>query len=124
MPGLSVARCRTRPAQQKRKGGELVRILVLCIAIAMLAFGVLGCQQAQETPAEQAETTIEEAVEEVMEEAALVDPVCGMTVTEESEWTAEYEGATFYFCSEGCRDKFIETPGEFLKAMGEEVIGT
>jgi len=101
-----------------------VRILVLCIAIATLVFGVLGCQQAQETPAEQAETTIEEAVEEVIEEAALVDPVCGMTVTKESEWTAEYEGATFYFCSEGCRDKFIEGPGEFLKALGEEVIGT
>ncbi len=99
-----------------------MRILVLCIAIAMLALGVVGCQQAQETPAEQAE--IEEAVEEVIEEAALVDPVCGMKVTEESEWTAEYEGVTFYFCSEGCRDKFIETPGEFLKALGEEVIGT
>ncbi len=99
-----------------------MRILVLCIAIAMLALGVVGCQQAQETPAEQAE--IEEAVEEVIEEAALVDPVCGMEVTEESEWTAEYEGVTFYFCSEGCRDKFIESPGEFLEAAGEEVIGT
>ena len=101
-----------------------MRILVLCVAIAMLALGVLGCQQAQETPAEQAETQMEEAVEEVIEEAALVDPICGMTVTEESEWTAEYEGATFYFCSEGCRDKFIEEPGKYLEAMGEEVIGT
>ncbi len=101
-----------------------MRILVLCIAIAMLALGVVGCQQAQETPAEQAETTIEETVEEVIEETVLVDPVCGKTVTAESEWTAEYEGATFYFCSEDCRDKFIETPGEFLKAQGEEVIGT
>jgi Cu+-exporting ATPase len=99
-----------------------VRILVLCIAIAVLALGVVGCQQAQETPAEQAE--IEEAVEEVIEEAALVDPVCGMEVTAESEWTAEYEGVTFYFCSEGCRDKFIEEPGKYLEAMGEEVIGT
>jgi Cu+-exporting ATPase len=90
----------------------------------MLALGVLGCQQTQETPAEQAETMTEETIEEVTEEAVLVDPVCGMTVTEESEWTAEYEGATFYFCSEGCRDRFIETPGEFLEALGEEVIGT
>jgi len=98
--------------------------MVLCIAIAVFALGVTGCQQAQETPAEQAETQVEEAVEEVLEDVAVVDPVCGMTVTEESEWTAEYEGATFYFCSEGCRDKFIETPGEFLKALGEEVIGT
>ena len=100
-----------------------MRILVLCIAIAMLALGVLGCQQAQETPAEQAETTIEEAVEEVTE-GAVIDPVCGMEVTEESEWTAEYDGVTFYFCSEGCRDKFLEEPGKYLEAMGEEVIGT
>jgi YHS domain-containing protein len=101
-----------------------VRVLVLCIAIATLALGFMGCQQAQETPAEQAETQMEEAVEEVMDEAALVDPVCSMKVTEESEWTAEYEGATFYFCSEGCRDKFIDAPGEFLETLGEEVIGT
>jgi YHS domain-containing protein len=101
-----------------------VRILVLCIAVAVLALGVFGCQQAQETPAEQAETTIEEAVEEVIEEAAPIDPVCGMEVTVESEWTAEYEGVTFYFCSEDCRDKFIATPGEFLKALDEEVTRT
>ena len=101
-----------------------MRILVLCIAIAVLALGVFGCQQAQETPEEQAETTIEEAVEEILEDVAIIDPVCGAEVTVESEWTAEYEGVTFYFCSEGCRDKFIETPGEFLKALGEEVIGT
>ena len=101
-----------------------MRILVFCIAIAMLAVGVLGCQQAQETPAEQAETTIEEAAEEVIEEAAVIDPVCGKEVTVESEWTAEYEGVTFYFCSQDCRDKFIEEPGKYLEAMGEEVLGT
>ena len=42
-----------------------MRILVLCVAILVL--GVFGCQQAQETPAEQAETQVEEAVEEVLE---------------------------------------------------------
>jgi len=100
-----------------------VRTLVLCITIAMLALGILGCQQAQET-AEQAETEVEAVVEEVVEEAPLADPVCGMVVTAETEWTAEYEGVTFYFCSEACRDKFVEKPGEFLEALGEEVIGT
>lgn len=99
-----------------------MRILVLCVAILVL--GVFGCQQAQETPAEQAETQVEEAVEEVLEETAMVDPVCGMEVTAESEWTAEYEGVTFYFCSQDCRDKFIEEPGKYLEAIGEEVLGT
>ncbi len=98
--------------------------MVLCIAIAVFALGVTGCQQAQETPAEQAETEIEEAVEEVLEDVAVIDPVCGTEVTAESEWTAEYEGVTFYFCSQDCRDKFIEEPGKYLEAMGEEVLGT
>lgn len=101
-----------------------MRVLVLCIAVTVLALGVVGCQQAQETPAEQAETAIEETAEEVPVATAVIDPVCGMEVTEESEWTAEYEGVTFYFCSEGCRDQFIAEPGKFLEAAGEEVIGT
>ena len=108
----------------ENQGGELVRILVLCIAIAILALGVFACQQAQETPAEEAETQVEEAVEEVLEETAMVDPVCSMEVTAESEWTAEYEGVTFYFCSQDCRDKFIEEPGKYLEALGEEIIET
>ena len=100
-----------------------MRILVLCITVAMLALGILGCQQAQET-AEQAETEVEAVVEEVTEEAPLMDPVCGMEVTAETEWTAEYDGVTFYFCNEGCRDAFVEEPGKYLEAKGEEVIGT
>ena len=101
-----------------------MRVLVLCIAIAVLALGVFACQQAQETPAEQAETQAEEAVEEVLEEAVMIDPVCGMEVTAESEWKAEYEGVTFYFCSQECRDKFIEAPGKFLEAKDEEIMET
>jgi alkyl hydroperoxide reductase subunit F len=36
------------------------------------------------------------------------DPVCNMEVEERAAFTAECEGKTFYFCSEGCRDKFME----------------
>jgi YHS domain-containing protein len=42
----------------------------------------------------------------------------------ESEWTAEYEGVTFYFCCEECRDQFVEEPGKYLKEMGEEILDT
>ena len=90
----------------------------------MLALGVLGCQQAQETAETEMEMKMEEGTEGMMDETALMDPVCSMKVTEESEWTAEYEGATFYFCSEGCRDSFIAEPGKYLEAKGEEVIDT
>lgn len=36
------------------------------------------------------------------------DPVCNMEVSEEDAVTAECNGEVFYFCSEGCRDRFLE----------------
>ncbi len=39
---------------------------------------------------------------------AVKDPVCGMEMTpEEAISEAEHQGTTFYFCSEGCRDRFM-----------------
>ncbi len=44
------------------------------------------------------------------------DPVCGMTIAEkDAVRTAEYEGATYYFCSEACRRKFVADPAKFVK---------
>ncbi len=37
------------------------------------------------------------------------DPICQMEVQEGEAYTAEYEGQTYYFCSEGCRDKFVHS---------------
>ncbi|HBR21359.1 MAG TPA: copper-transporting ATPase [Nitrospiraceae bacterium] len=39
------------------------------------------------------------------------DPVCNMEVEERDAFTTECEGETFYFCSEGCRDKFLKEKG-------------
>ncbi len=36
------------------------------------------------------------------------DPVCNMEVEEHEALTTECDGQTFYFCSEGCRDKFLK----------------
>ncbi|MGX1100901.1 heavy metal translocating P-type ATPase [Amorphus sp. MBR-141] len=51
-------------------------------------------------------------------DAAIVrDPVCGMTVDPAAgKPTAEHEGHTFHFCSEGCRTKFQADPHAFLTA--------
>lgn len=38
-----------------------------------------------------------------------IDPICHMEVPEDQAIVAEYEGRTHYFCSEGCRDKFIHS---------------
>ncbi|MDD5643443.1 MAG: FAD-dependent oxidoreductase, partial [Syntrophales bacterium] len=36
------------------------------------------------------------------------DPVCRMEVRAEEALAAECDGVTYYFCSEGCRDKFLQ----------------
>src|SRR5574338_304460 len=35
-----------------------------------------------------------------------VDPVCGMSVEREKSISLEWEGQTYYFCAQGCRDEF------------------
>lgn len=44
---------------------------------------------------------------------ALKDPVCGMTVTEESEHHVKHEDRPYYFCSAKCRSKFIAEPARY-----------
>jgi putative ABC transport system ATP-binding protein len=46
-----------------------------------------------------------------------VDPVCGMSVDRESAPAhAEHDGQVFYFCANGCRDEFLDSPERFLNA--------
>src|SRR3972149_1650724 len=45
-----------------------------------------------------------------------VDPVCGMAVEGNKAVSAEWDGVTFFFCSRGCQQEFLSSPGEFLSA--------
>jgi Cu+-exporting ATPase len=46
----------------------------------------------------------------------VTDPVCGMTVDPTStQHSADHDGERFYFCSAGCRDKFLANPNEYAK---------
>ena len=47
---------------------------------------------------------------------ALKDPVCGMTVTAQSQHMLEHEGKPVYFCSAGCKAKFGANPAKYLVA--------
>ena len=48
-----------------------------------------------------------------------IDPVCGMTVDPaKAKATAEHAGTTYYFCSQGCRDKFVKDPPHWLSHPG------
>lgn len=44
----------------------------------------------------------------------LKDPVCGMTVTEQSDHKLTHEGRPYYFCSAKCQGKFAANPLQYL----------
>lgn len=45
------------------------------------------------------------------------DPVCDMQVDEaHAEFTTEYDGKTYYFCSESCKEEFESDPEEYVSA--------
>ncbi|WP_066591675.1 heavy metal translocating P-type ATPase [Sphingomonas pruni] len=58
----------------------------------------------------------------------VTDPVCGMTVDAETIHQAVNGGTTYYFCSSGCRTKFIADPDRYIApaapAASEPVSGT
>ena len=43
-----------------------------------------------------------------------IDPVCGMEV-EDEQYSFEYKGKRYYFCSHGCMEKFKESPAEYSR---------
>ena len=49
----------------------------------------------------------------------LKDPVCDMTVTEQSPHRHEHGGKPYYFCSAGCKTKFIAEPERYLSQKPE-----
>ncbi|MDZ7840001.1 MAG: heavy metal translocating P-type ATPase [Gammaproteobacteria bacterium] len=46
--------------------------------------------------------------------AQATDPVCGMTVDPSRAVSTAHGGETYYFCREGCRDKFTTDPERYL----------
>ncbi|HEX6579593.1 MAG TPA: heavy metal translocating P-type ATPase [Actinomycetota bacterium] len=55
----------------------------------------------------------EDAKEEAM--ATVKDPVCGMDIDPATAAASEeYEGTTYYFCSENCHQQFVATPERFV----------
>jgi P-type Cu+ transporter len=51
---------------------------------------------------------------------ALKDPVCGMTVTDQSPHRYQHDGTTVYFCSAGCKAKFAGDPARYVKPPENE----
>lgn len=47
------------------------------------------------------------------------DPVCGMRIRDDSEFTAAYRGREYHFCSARCRDRFAAEPTTYVGAEHE-----
>ena len=48
-------------------------------------------------------------------ESSVIDPVCGMTVDPHTaKHRAEHHSHPYYFCSAGCRTKFVADPQKYL----------
>jgi Cu+-exporting ATPase len=55
-----------------------------------------------------------QVVDQYQQENMVVDPVCGMRINRaDAEATVEYEGRTYYFCVEQCRQKFLSEPERY-----------
>jgi YHS domain-containing protein len=45
-----------------------------------------------------------------------VDPVCGMRVDpQKAAGSADFDGRTYFFCAESCRDEFQKHPQKYLE---------
>ena len=53
-------------------------------------------------------------------DAKLIDPICGMSVTVESEHHHAHNGADYYFCSAGCQHKFAKDPEQYINPITDE----
>ena len=44
-----------------------------------------------------------------------IDPVCGMSVADDSPRRFVFDGTPYFFCSDGCLRKFSAEPAKYLK---------
>jgi YHS domain-containing protein len=44
----------------------------------------------------------------------VIDPVCGMEIDPKTAaWKSDYQGVTYYFCSQGCKKDFDKEPQKY-----------
>src|SRR5436853_3594750 len=53
------------------------------------------------------------------------DPVCGMVVDpQRTPHRHDHGGHAYFFCSAGCRRKFVEDPAKYLRPLSENPAAT
>lgn len=90
------------------------KLLAALCATSML--GLAGCSGEEAPPAAEAPAATLTADQLALK----VDPFCGMSVEKHAiAATFEYEGKTYGFCSEFCRDEFAKDPKKWLANVGQ-----
>ena len=86
------------------------------------------CQQCKEAFVKNPEEYLQKKDQETQRHAhkkaedTSIDPVCGMKMkTSEAKATYDYNGKTYYFCQDECKEKFVKNPEEYVK-KAEEVV--
>lgn len=52
--------------------------------------------------------------------AQFKDPICGMVIDEkDAVGTSDYQGTTYYFCSDDCKVEFDESPQDYATESGD-----
>ena len=96
---------------------------IVAMVIIGLAFAAGCSQQAPKTDAEKATPTETGQVAtptdttKAADAQVAADPVCGMQVTKTAAITYDYEGTTYYFCSEQCKATFLKDPKKYVTQM-------
>ena len=86
--------------------------LIFMLMCLLMFFGATGCESQQVVATAPATTQPHAECLVCKEEADLacvdvtVDPTTPMTL---------YQGQSYYFCSDHCKNKFIKSPGTYVK---------
>ena len=56
-----------------------------------------------------------------MKHDSLIDPVCGMTVSGDTDHHLIHQGAKVLFCSDSCQQKFVEDPDRYLNPANSQL---
>ncbi|MEH3115978.1 YHS domain-containing protein [Pedobacter terrae] len=79
-------------------------------AIILIGLAVIGLKSKANPIIEDQKITLIDSIKKVV-----IDPVCKMKVKAGASKNVVYNKVTYYFCSEGCKQKFAAEPGKYIK---------
>jgi YHS domain-containing protein len=77
------------------KNRPLIIVLIVMLGLSVLAFGQTRNSRPRPPRAR--------------------DPVCGLIVDKDPKLSAEYDGVTYYFCSNADKEKFKKNPQKYVR---------